>query len=291
MMAPGESTMVESHPARTSPPPPVVIEATRGWASLGLGEVWAYRELLFHLIWREIQGAYRQTALGISWLFLRPLVNMLLLSLVFGRLIQVPSDNVPYPLFSLAALLPWGFFSNGVMRGSRSLVANMNVISKVYFPRLIIPVAGAASGLVDLAAAFLVFLVALLFYRMPLRVEALWIPVFTLLALISSLAVGLWLATLSVRFRDVEFAVVFLLQAMMYLSPVIYPVSMVPESIRWLYGLNPMTVVIQGYRWVLLGIEPAPGLGSLVAVAIALAGLVTGAYVFRRAERTVVDLL
>jgi lipopolysaccharide transport system permease protein len=283
--------MVESASSHASPPPEVIIEARRGWASLGLGEVWAYRELLIHLIWREIQGAYRQTALGISWLFLRPLVNMLLLSLVFGRLMQVPSDNVPYPLFSLAALLPWGFFSNGVMRGSRSLVANMNVISKVYFPRLIIPVAGAASGLVDLAAAFVVFLAALLVYRMPLRVEALWIPIFTLLALISSLAVGLWLATLSVRFRDVEFAVVFLLQAMMYLSPVIYPVSMVPESIRWLYALNPMTVVIQGYRWALLGIEPAPGLGSLVAVAIAVAGLVTGAFIFRRAERTVVDLL
>lgn len=289
-MTPVESTVVESPSTRPSPPA-IVIEATRGWASLGLGEVWAYRELLFHLILREIQGAYRQTALGISWLFLRPLVNMLLLSLVFGRLMQVPSDNVPYPLFSLAALLPWGFFSNGVMRGSRSLVANMNVISKVYFPRLIIPVAGAASGLVDLAAAFLVFLVALLFYRMPLRVETLWIPLFTLLVLISSLAVGLWLATLSVRFRDVEFAVVFLLQAMMYLSPVIYPVSIVPESIRWLYALNPMTVVIQGYRWALLGIEPAPGPGSLVAVGIAVAGLITGAYVFRRAERTVVDLL
>jgi lipopolysaccharide transport system permease protein len=275
----------------TRPPAPIIIEATRGWASLGLADIWAYRELLLHLIWREIQGAYRQTALGLSWLFLRPVVNMLLLSLVFGRLMQVPSDNVPYPLFSLAALLPWGFFSNGVLRGSRSLVANMNVISKVYFPRLIIPVAGAASGLVDLVAAFIVFLVALLAYRMPLRVETLWIPLFTLLALISCLAVGLWLATLSVRFRDVEFAVVFLLQAMMYLSPVIYPVSMVPESIRWLYALNPMTVVIQGFRWALLGIEPAPGPGSLVAVGIAVAGLIGGAYVFRRAERTVVDLL
>ena len=283
--------MIEAHAPQAAPAAPVVIEASRGWASLGLREVWEYRELLFHLIWREIQGAYRQTALGVSWLFLRPLVNMLLLSLVFGRLMQVPSDNVPYPLFSLAALLPWGFFSNGVMRGSRSLVANLNVISKVYFPRLIIPVAGAASGLVDLVAAFAVFLLALLLYRMPFRLESLWIPVFTLLALIASLAVGLWLATLSVRFRDVEFAVVFLLQAMMYLSPVIYPISMVPESIRWLYALNPMTVVIQGYRWALLGIEPAPGPGSLVAVAIAVAGLIAGAYVFRRAERTVVDVL
>jgi lipopolysaccharide transport system permease protein len=271
--------------------PQVVIEASRGWASLGLRDLWAYRELLYHLVWREIQGAYRQTALGITWLFLRPVVNMAILSLVFGRLIQVPSDNVPYPLFSLAALLPWGFFSNGVTRGARSLVANMNVISKVYFPRLIIPVAGAASGLIDLAAAFLVFLAALVAYRMPLRIEALWIPVFTLIALIACLAVGLWLATLSVRFRDVEFAVVFLLQAMMYLSPVIYPISIVPESVRWLYALNPMTVVIQGFRWALLGTEPAPGPISLIAVAVAVIGVVSGAYVFRRTERTVVDLL
>jgi lipopolysaccharide transport system permease protein len=269
----------------------ITIERSKGWASLGLRDIWEYRELLGYLVWREIQGAYRQTALGMSWLFLRPIVNMLILSLVFGRMIQVPSDNVPYPLFSLAGLLVWGFFANGAMRGARSLVANMNVISKVYFPRLIIPIAGASSGLVDLGAAFCVFFVALVLYRMPLRVEMAWIPLFTLVALGCSLAIGLWLATLSVKYRDVEFAVVFLLQAMMYLSPVIYPVSIVPESIRWLYALNPMTGVIQGYRWALLGIEPAPGPEMILAAVITLVGLIAGAYVFRRTERTVVDLL
>ena len=269
----------------------ITVQPTKGWAALGLKEVWEYRELLGYLVWREIQGTYRQTALGISWLFLRPVVNMVILSLVFGRLMKVPSDNVPYPLFSLAALLPWGFFSNGAMRGARSLVANMHVISKVYFPRLIIPVAGAASGLVDLGAAFCVLLLALVAYRMPLRIETIWVPVFTLVALVCSLAVGLWLATLSVRFRDVEFAVVFLLQAMMYLSPVIYPVSMVPESILWIYNLNPMTGVIQGYRWALLGIEPPPGPSFALAIGIAIVGLIAGAFVFRRTERTIVDLL
>jgi lipopolysaccharide transport system permease protein len=269
----------------------ITVQPTRGWAALGLREVWEYRELLGYLVWREIQGTYRQTALGISWLFLRPIVNMLILSLVFGRLMQVPSDNVPYPLFSLAALLPWGFFSNGAMRGARSLVANMHVISKVYFPRLIIPVAGAASGLVDLGAAFCVLLVALVIYRMPLRIETVWIPFFTLVALMCSLAVGLWLATLSVKFRDVEFAVVFLLQAMMYLTPVIYPVSIVPDSILWLYNLNPMTGVIQGYRWALLGIEPPPGPSFVLGIGIAILGLIAGAFVFRRTERTIVDLL
>lgn len=272
-------------------PTATVVERSRGWSSLGLRDVWDHRELLLFLVWREIQGAYRQTALGMSWLFLRPVVNMLLLSLVFGRLVQVPSDNIPYPLFSLAALLPWGFFSNAVLRSSRSLVDNMHVISKVYFPRLVIPLAGSASGLVDLAAAACVLVVALFFYRMPLRAEIVWLPLFTLVALGFSLAVGLWLATLSVRYRDVSFAVQFLLQAMMYISPVIYSVSLVPSSLRFIYELNPMTGVIQGYRWALFGLEPAPGLTFLFSSGLMLIGLISGAYVFRRTERTVVDIL
>jgi len=271
--------------------PRLVIQPSRGWSSLGLRDVWEYRELLYFLIWREIQGAYRQTALGLSWLFLRPIVNVLVLSLVFGRLVQVPSGDLPYPLFSLAALLPWGFFSNGVTRASRSLVDNMQVISKVYFPRMVIPIAGAASGLVDFAASLVVLLVAMVAYRMPLRPEVVWLPVFLLVALAFSLAVGLWLATLSVKYRDVSFAVNFLLQAMMYLSPVIYPVSMVPEQLLFFYQLNPMTGVIQGFRWALFGSEPAPGLAFLVEAGIAIACLISGAYIFRRTERTVVDLL
>jgi len=269
----------------------VVVERSRGWASLGLRDVWEYRELLLFLIWREIQGAYRQTALGLSWLFLRPVLNMILLSFVFGRLVQVPSEGVPYPLFSLAALLPWGFFSNAVLRASRSLVDNMHVISKVYFPRLVIPIAGAASGLVDFGASFIVLLAALLLYRAPLRVEALWLPVYMLVALGSALAVGLWLATLSVKYRDVSFAVTFLLQALMYISPVIYPASIVPESVRFLYDLNPITAVIQGFRWALLGVGSAPGSNLLLAAAIVVIGIISGAFVFRRTERTVVDVL
>ncbi len=195
----------------SAPANQVVIEPSRGWASLGLKDVWEYRELLVYLVARETQGVYRQTALGLSWLFLRPVLNMLLLTFVFGRLVGVKSDDVPYPLFSLAALLPWGFFSNAVLRGSRSLVDNMHLISKVYFPRLVIPLAGAASGLVDLAAAFVVFFTTLLLYRMPLRWEMLWLPLFMLVALGFALAAGLWLATLSVKYRDVTFAVNFLL--------------------------------------------------------------------------------
>jgi lipopolysaccharide transport system permease protein len=289
MMVPSPETVIRGSARHY--PTATVVERSSGWSSLGLRDVWDHRELLLFLVWREIQGAYRQTALGMSWLFLRPVVNMLLLSLVFGRLVQVPSDNIPYPLFSLAALLPWGFFSNAVLRSSRSLVDNMHVISKVYFPRLVIPLAGSASGLVDLAAAACVLVVALFFYRMPLRAEILWLPLFTLVALGFSLAVGLWLATLSVRYRDVSFAVQFLLQAMMYISPVIYSVSLVPGSLRFIYELNPMTGVIQGYRWALLGLEPAPGLTFLFSSGLMLIGLISGAYVFRRTERTVVDIL
>jgi lipopolysaccharide transport system permease protein len=269
----------------------VVIEPSKGWSRLGIEEVWRYRELLWFLVWREIQGAYRQTALGVTWLFLRPLLHMVLLSFVFGRLVGVPSDDLPYPLFSLSALLPWGFFSNAVLRASRSLVVNMNMISKVYFPRLIIPIAGVFSGLVDLLAGFVVFIGAMVIYQVPLRLEMLAIPFFTLFALITALTLGLWLATLSVLYRDVEYAVNFLLQALMYISPVIYPVTIIPESFRFVYELNPITAIIQGFRWSLFGSVPPPGLTSLISVGIVLIGLVAGAFMFRRTERTVVDIL
>jgi lipopolysaccharide transport system permease protein len=267
------------------------IEPTTGWSSLGIKDLWEYRELLFYLIWREIQGAYRQTALGLSWLFLRPAINMILLSFVFGAIVQVPSDDVPYPLFSLSALLPWGYFSNSVLRASRSLVDNMHVISKVYFPRMIIPIAGSMSGLVDLGASFIVFFVTLFFYRMPIRWEAVFLPIYIVVAIAFALAVGLWLATLSVKYRDVSFAVNFLIQALMYLSPVIYPVSMVPDALKFIYQLNPMTGVIQGFRWCLLGLGEPAGLAFYISILIVIILLISGAYVFRRTERTIVDLL
>ncbi len=269
----------------------LVIESTRGWASLGLRDVWEYRELLGFLIWREVQGVYRQTALGLTWLFFRPLINVLLLTLVFSKIVNVPSDDVPYPLFSLAALLPWGFFSNAVQRASRSLVDNMHVISKVYFPRLVVPIAGATSGLLDFGASLVILLGAMLVYRMPFRIEVVWLPFYMLVALAFALGVGLWLATLSVKYRDVSFAVVFLLQALMYISPVIYPVSMVPEPFQIIYQLNPMSGVIQGFRWSLYGSGEPPGLIFLISIGLTLVGLVTGAFIFRRTERTVVDIL
>ena len=270
----------------------VFIEPSRGWASLGLHDVWEYRELLFFFTWRELQGTYRQTALGMmSWVFLRPILNVLVLTFVFGRIVKIPTEGVPYPLFSLAALLPWSFFANAVQRSSRSLVDNMHIISKVHFPRMVIPIAGALSGLVDFAGSVLVLLVLLSVYRMPLRWQSLTIPLFLLLAFLFSLAVGLWLATLSVKYRDVSFAVTFLLQAYMYASPVVYPVSLVPQSMLRFYRLNPMTGVIEGFRWALLGSVPLPGTWILVSVVFVVAALIGGAFVFRRTERTAVDLL
>jgi lipopolysaccharide transport system permease protein len=269
----------------------VVIQPSLGWSSLGLRDLWEFRELTYFLVVREIQGIYRQTALGMSWIFIRPVINMVLLTLVFSGLVQVPSDNMPYPLFSLAALIPWGYFSNAVMRTSRSLVDNTHVISKVYFPRLVLPLAAAVSGLVDLGASLVVFFVAFAIYRMPLRLEMLWLPVLALVAVAFALAVGLWLATLSVKYRDVSFAVSFLLQALMYASPVIYSVSLVPLPLRFIYQLNPMTGVIQGFRWSLLGSGEAPGITFSFSVGIIIVGLFIGAYVFRRTERTIVDVL
>jgi lipopolysaccharide transport system permease protein len=289
---PSTETMPPRLPSADQPDTPtVVIEPVRGWSALGLRDVWAFRELLFFMIWREIQGTYRQTALGTSWLFVRPVANVLLLTFVFGGLVKVSSDGLPYPLFSLAALLPWGFFSNAVTRASRSLVDNMQIISKVYFPRLLIPLAGATSGIVDFAASFLILLIALALYQKPLRLEMLWIPVLVVIALGAALAVGLWLATLSVKYRDVSFAVTFLLQALMYASPVIYSADLVPGSLRLVYHLNPMTGVIQGFRWALYGSNEPPGLMLLASTGLVIAGIISGAYVFRRTERTVVDIL
>lgn len=270
-----------------------VIEPTRGWASLGLRDIWEYRELLMLLVWREIKGAYRQTALGVSWLFLRPILNVLVLTLVFGMLVQVPSNDLPYALFSLSALLPWGYFSNAVLRSAGSLVQNMEIISKVYFPRMIIAVAGVLSGLVDLAASFIVFVVFMLIYRVPLRIEMLWLPGFILAAVLMALTVGLWLATLSVRYRDVSFAVNFLLQALMYLSPVIYPISSVPEKLVFFYQLNPMAGIIDGFRWALLGPTAGSPPGTTFWISMGILGvlLVVGAFIFRRTERTIVDVL
>lgn len=267
------------------------IKPRRGWASLGLGEVWEFRDLLYFLTSREIKGRYRQMALGPLWIVLKPFLTMVVLTLVFGRLAKVPSDGLPYPLFSYSALLPWTMFAVSVSKSATSLVANMSVISKVYFPRLIVPLSSTFVGLVDFCFSFLILLAMMAFYGVTPGWHVVYLPVFLGMALCTSLAIGLCLATLAVKYRDVSFAVDHVMQVAMYLTPVAYPSSMVPEHLRWIYQLNPMAVVIDGFRWALLGIGQAPGWPAAVSAGGVLLLLIIGASTFRRTERNVVDML
>lgn len=260
----------------------IVIEPPRGWVRLNLRELWQYRDLVRVLVQREVQGRYRQMALGPVWIVLVPLFNVVVFSLIFGGLAKLPSDGLPYPVFSYAAVLPWTFFATAVARGSASLVANMNLISKVYFPRMVVPIAAVGSGLVDFGASFVILLGMVFAYRIVPGWAVLALPVFLLLAACSALAACLWLAALAVRFRDVSLGLSYMIQAWMYLSPVVYPTSLIPARYRFYYQLNPMTTVLDGCRWALLGTRPpdlVPALFCLVLVILALFG---GAFVFRR---------
>ena len=276
-------------------PPTVVIEPSRGWAHLGLRDVWRYRELLFFLVWRDVKVRYKQTALGVLWVLLQPLLSMVVFSVLFGGLLKVPSGETPYPLFAFAALLPWNYFAGSFTRASNSLIASSHLITKVYFPRLIIPMSGVLSGLVDFAVAFAVLVGLLLFYRVPLTPAAALLPALIALAMLTGLGFGLWLSALNVRYRDVQYLVPYLVQIGMYLTPVVYGSNLIPERFRWLLNLNPMTGVVEGFRWALLGPEAVGDYLSLpllaVSIAIALAVLISGAIFFRRTERTFADVI
>jgi lipopolysaccharide transport system permease protein len=273
------------------PGPVTIIEPSRGWVSLKLGEVWEYRELLFFLTWREIKVRYKQTALGAAWAIIQPLFTMLVFSLFFGRLAKVPSDGIPYPLFSLAGLIPWTFFANGLAQSSNSLVASAHLISKVYFPRLTIPLSAVLSGAVDFAISFFLLLVMMVFYhRMP-PLQCLSLPLFFLLAFVTALGVGLWLSALNVEYRDVRYTVPFLTQFWMFATPIAYPSSLLPERWRMLYGLNPMVGVIEGFRWATIGSNTRPGPMIAVSTLASVLILVGGAFYFRRMEKTFADIV
>lgn len=271
--------------------PVSVYEPTHGWLSLRLGELWHYRELLYFLTWRDIKIRYKQTALGVAWAVLQPLITMVIFSVIFGQFAKLPSDGIPYPVFSYVALLPWGLFSGALQRAGTSLVANANLITKVYFPRLVIPMSAVAAGLVDFVISFVVLLGLMLYYRISPTWMILTIPLFVLLAILTALAVSLWLSALNVKYRDVQYMIPFLIQAWMYASPVAYSADLVPTGPwRILYGLNPLAGVIQGFRWALLGGNPPDELMA-VSVAIVLLLLVSGFYYFRRMERTFADVV
>jgi lipopolysaccharide transport system permease protein len=267
------------------------IEPSRGWVPLRLKDLWEYHELLYFLAWRDIKIRYKQTVLGAAWAILQPVFTMLIFSLFFGRLAKVPSDGIPYPIFAYAALVPWTFFANGLAQSSNSLVGNAHLIKKVFFPRLIVPISSILSGLVDFALAFLVLLGMIVFYRMPLTGAILWVPFLLALALVAALGAGLWLSAVNVQFRDVRYAVPFLVQAWMFASPIAYPSSLLPEPWRTIYGLNPMVGVVEGFRWALLGTSAAPASILAASSAAALALLIGGAFYFRRMERGFADVV
>ncbi|MBU1661560.1 MAG: ABC transporter permease [Chloroflexi bacterium] len=235
----------------------VVIEATRGWASLQLHALWQYRELLYFLVWRDLKVRYKQTALGVAWVILQPVVSMVIFSVLFGSLLKVPSGEVPYPIFAYAALLPWNYFAGSLIRSSTSVVNSANLITKVYFPRLVIPISGVLSGLVDFAIAFVVLAGMMLYYGIAPTAAVVWLPAFFLLAMVTALGFGLWLSALNVRYRDVNYLIPFLVQIWMYVTPVIYGSTLIPERFRWLLAINPMTGVVEGFRWALLEKEIA----------------------------------
>jgi lipopolysaccharide transport system permease protein len=271
--------------------PIVNIEPSKSWVSLELGELWKYRELLYFLVWRDIKVRYKQTVLGAAWAIIQPLFTMLVFSLFFGRLAKIPSDGIPYPLFTFAALVPWTFFANGLNQSSNSLVASANLLKKVYFPRLAIPIATVLAGVVDFVLAFVVLLALMAFYGTTPTIHVLWTPLFLLLALVTSLGVGLWLAALNVKYRDVRYIVPFIIQVWMFSTPIVYPSSLLPGAWRTIYGLNPMVGVVEGFRWALLGSNNAPGLIIVLSSIAALLILVGGAFYFRHMEKSFADIV
>jgi lipopolysaccharide transport system permease protein len=271
--------------------PTLRIAPSKGWVPLKLRELWEYRELLYFLVWRDIKVRYKQTALGATWAIIQPFFTMVVFSLFFGHLGKIPSDGIPYPIFSFVALVPWTFFANGLGQSSNSLVGSGTLISKVYFPRLIIPLASVFSGIVDFLLAFVVLLGMMLYYGLFPTLNVLWLPLFLLLALVTSLGVGLWLSALNVEYRDVRYVVPFITQFWLLATPIAYPSSMLHEPWRTIYGLNPMVGVVEGFRWALLKSNSAPGPMIAVSSGAALVILITGAFYFRRMEKTFADIV
>ena len=271
--------------------PVIYLKPTKGWLSIDFNELWRYRELIYFLTWRDIKVRYKQAVLGIAWALLQPLLTVLIFTVVFGILLETPSQGLPYPLFAISALLPWQLFANALQRSSISLVGNANLITKIYFPRLAIPLSSVMAALVDFGVSFFVLIGMMVYYRYMPGWNILWLPVIILFALLTALAVGLWLSAINVQYRDVQHMVPFIVQVWMYASPIVYPIEIIPEGIwRTLYGLNPMVGVIQSYRWALLGGDQ-PDATMMVSIVVVLILLVSGVYYFRRMEKTFADIV
>jgi lipopolysaccharide transport system permease protein len=280
--------MSRPHPASA---PAIVIRPPKGWAPLDLREFAGAHELLYFLVLRNLKLRYKQTALGAAWALLQPLLTMAVFTLVFGRLARLDSDGLPYPVFALAALVPWTYFANAFTQAGNSLVEQQQLLTKIYFPRLLLPLAAIIAGLVDLAIAFALLLLVLAWYGIEPSFRLLAVPAFAVLAMATAFAPGVWLAALNVRYRDVRYVIPFLVQIWLFLTPVVYSSRLIPEAWRPLYGLNPMAGVVDGFRWMISPVAPAPGPGLAVSVAAVALLLTTGLYFFRRVERSFADVV
>jgi len=279
----GVETAVAAPLYRITPP--------RGWLEVRLREIWEYRELLYFFVWRDVKIRYKQTVIGVAWVVLQPLLTMVVFTLFFGHLAKLPSQGLPYPVFYFAALVPWTYFSTALLSATSIVVENQRVITKVYFPRLILPMSAVLSGLLDFAIGFLILVGVTLGYGQRPGFAALYLPLLLLLAVATALGVGLWLSALNALYRDVRYVMPFLMQFWMLASPVAYPGSLVPQRWRWLYGLNPMTGVIEGFRWALTGHGQPPSTMLLASAGMVLVVLVGGLLFFQRMEGTVADLV
>jgi len=274
-------------------PTTIYIKPSTGLAALNLRDLWLYRELVYFMIWREIKVRYKQTMLGAAWAIIQPVLTMIVFTFIFGRVAKLPTDgNIPYPIFSYTALLPWGLFSAALNQASRSLTSNQNMVSKIYFPRLVLPLASVLSGLVDFVIAFVILIGLLIYYRVMPSINVLWaLPLFLLLTIITALGVALWLSAINVKYRDVNYALPFMTQFWQFITPIAYSSTLIPAKWQIIYMLNPMAGVVNGFRWALLGIGNGPDAGLWLSVGISLLVLVSGLYYFRNMEKTFADTI
>lgn len=280
------SELVRSEPAT------IYIKPSSGLAALNLRDLWVYRELVFFMIWRDIKVRYKQTLLGAAWAVIQPVMTMLVFNFLFGTVAKVPTDGIPYPIFSYTALLPWGLFVTALNQASRSLTSNNNMITKVYFPRLVLPVASVLAGLVDFAIAFVILIGMMWYFDVTPTLSVIWtLPLFLVLAILTALGVALWLSAINVKYRDVNYALPFLTQFWLFITPVAYSAQIISEKWQLVYSLNPMAGVVNGFRWALLGAGDGPDAALWVSVAISLVVLVSGLFYFRNMERTFADTI
>lgn len=272
-------------------PETIYIKPSTGLTALNLRDIWIYRELVFFMIWRDIKVRYKQTLLGAAWAVIQPVLTMLVFNFVFGTVAKVPTDGIPYPIFSYAALLPWGLFSSALNNASRSLTTNQNMVSKIYFPRLVLPLSSVLGGLVDFAIAFLILIVLMIYYRIT-PTTAIWtLPLFLVLTVVTALGVALWLSAINVQYRDVNYVLPFLTQFWLFLTPVAYSANVISAKWQFVYSLNPMAGVVNGFRWALLGTHTGPNMNMVVSICISLIFLVSGLFYFRSMERTFADTI